>query len=158
MAIRVSPTEPNPTHDISLSDGVTTIGLHLVNGQGHRDPRAIRQGSTPRTSLQIQQGDSEYTSFNLPYTPIVQKDWSGGRGQSEFKRDSTRYYDSYRVNTIHGDLILAGKETLTTGYIKTQTFGAAKDGTLATNGTTYMYFNKFTPSSNFTMRDRKSVV
>jgi hypothetical protein len=115
MAIRVSPTETNPTHDISLSDGTTTIGLHLCDGQGRRDRRAIRQSSNPRTSLQIQQGDTDYTSFNLPYTPVTQKDWSGGRGQSDYKRDSTRYYDCYRVNTIHGDITLGPKEVLADG-------------------------------------------
>lgn len=114
MAIRVSPTEQNPTHDISLSDGLTTIGLHLCNGQGVRDRRAIRQASTPRTSLQIQSGDPSYSGFNLPYTPITQKDWSGGRGQAVYERDTTRYYDAYRVNTIHGPIFLGPKDFNTT--------------------------------------------
>lgn len=120
MAIRVSPTEPFPTHDISLTDGITTVGLHLCNGQGVRDHRAIRQASTPRTSLQIQQGDLDYSGFNLPYTPQTQKDWSGGRGQADFKRDSTRYYDSEGLNTVFGPIILGPNAWNTTQYTTSQ--------------------------------------
>lgn len=158
MAIRVSPTEPNPTHDISLTDGVTTIGLHLCDPRGRKDRRAMRQVSTPRTSLQIQQGDPTYSGYTLPYTFITQKDWSGGRGQLELRRDSTKYYDSYNIDTRFGGILLGPKRMSQTGYKQTIIKGAAADGTIDYTkmiGTYYPLASEFTPSESFTMRSVK---
>jgi len=153
MAIRVSPTEPNPTHDISLSDGVTTIGLHLCDPRGRKDRRSMRQVSTPRTSLQIQQGDPTYSGYTLPYTFVTQKDWSGGRGQLELRRDSTKYYDSYNVDTRYGGILLGPKRAAQTGYKQTITRGAGQDSTVSYNGGAYYPLaSNFTPSESFTMR------
>ena len=111
MATRVGPTEKRITHDISLTNnaGTTVLGLKLVN------PKSIGESPLQQTSLKMSQGDTDYSDFNLPFTPITQKDWAGGRAQENFEDDKTRYSDSYQVDTTHGDIRLAPAATLTTG-------------------------------------------
>lgn len=104
---RVGPADPRQTHDISLSDGLITLYLRLANGQGEPEPLSWREDPAPRTALQIRTGDPSYSNYELPYTPITQKDFGGGRGSADFERDATRYYHGAGVDTRRGDLILA---------------------------------------------------
>lgn len=118
MAPRVT---TRPTHDLTLSDGVTTIGLTLANPRGEPDPLATREGSMPKTVMQTSQGDPDYGSLQLPYTTIVQKEWSGGRALLEFSKDSSRFYDSQGVDTRMGDMLLNGASVPSTGL--TENYG-----------------------------------
>lgn len=141
---------PRPTHHLTLSDGVTTIGLTLCDPRGNPDPRAIRQVPLPKTSLQISQGDPTYGSMQLPFSTVVQKDWSGGRGQLDHNKDSTRYYDGRVVDTRMGDALLGPLETLTTGYL-VNVASAARNATFVTNAGE-VAASKFVPAQTFLMR------
>ena len=113
--VRSTPTDSRITHDLSLFDGTTEIGLILCNSRGvpaqGSNPWALRQSGSIRTSLQIRQGDANYSDYQLPYTPYTQKDWSGGRGNEDLEDDTTRYFDANALDTKLGDIILAGKST-----------------------------------------------
>ncbi|KKL95939.1 hypothetical protein LCGC14_1849560, partial [marine sediment metagenome] len=62
-------------------------------------------------------GEGTYADFEPPYIPVVQNDWSGGRGQEDFERDRSRFFDSYRTNTwMANQVILGPQEQYTTGY------------------------------------------
>lgn len=122
MTIRVGPTEKQPTHHVKLTDrdGVS-VGLILCNDKGEPAPM---WNKTPieRTALKTTSGGGSYADFNYPYSPIVQDDWSGGRGNLNFEADSTRFFDSFRVNTRHNNKVFLGpKEYLSNGY-KTITY------------------------------------
>lgn len=97
--IRAKSTDQRKTHDISLSDGTTEIGLTLSNFKGQHDPNAIKQVGNPRTALQIRQGQAEYSDFEMPYTPIIQNDWSGGLGNRYLDKDKSRFRMSYRMDS-----------------------------------------------------------
>ncbi len=122
MAIRVGPTEKQPTHHIKLTDrDGNSVGLILCNDKGEPAPM---WNKTPieRTALKTTSGGGSYADFNYPYSPIVQDDWSGGRGNLNFEADSTRFFDSFRVNTRHNNKVILGpKEYLSDGY-KTITY------------------------------------
>ena len=107
--IRSKPTDKRITHPVSLIKDGVELGLILCDGRGNPDPRAMRQGNNPRTSLQIRQGDADYSDFELPYTPFTQKDFSGGRGLEEFEEDKSRYFDSLNLNTVHGRAFMGPK-------------------------------------------------
>lgn len=107
----VSPTAYFPPGDISLSDGTTTLSLRLADSRGNPDPRALRVMGMPRTSMQMTQGDPDYGSFVLPYIPVVQKDYSGGRALEDWTKDTTRYYDGDAIDTRLGDAILGPLNT-----------------------------------------------
>jgi hypothetical protein len=115
MAIRTKPTDKRITHHVSLIKDNIELGLLLSDGRGNLDPKAFRQGNNPRTSLQIRQGDADYSDFELPYTPFTQKEWSGGRGNEEFEADKSRYTDSLNINAVHGRAFL-GPKLNTSGF------------------------------------------
>ena len=110
--IRTEPTEKKITHHVSFSNGGTELGLVLCNGYGNPSTQGIRQGKMPNRSLQISQGDPDYSDMELPYTPITQKDWSGGRGQEDFEKDKTRYSDSHTIDAMMGEVMLGPKPTV----------------------------------------------
>ena len=99
-----------PTHHFSLSDGKTELGFILCNAKGEPDPRAVVEQSVPRVAMQMRSGDPDYSDFNLPFSPITQKDFSGGRGMLDFKRDKTRYYDAIGLETSFGNITLGGEK------------------------------------------------
>lgn len=117
MTIRTGPTEPRPTHHVKLTDrDGNSVGLILCNDKGEPAPMYNKQ-SIDRTALKTTSGGGGYADFNSPYSPIVQDDWSGGRGNLNFEADSTRYYDGKRVVTRHSNkAILGPQEHLTHGY------------------------------------------
>jgi len=95
MTIRGGTTEADPTHHIKLRDRAgTSVGLILCNDKGEPAP-IYNKNPIERTALKTQSGGGSYSDFDYPYAPIVQDDWSGGRGNRDFERDSTRYDDGY---------------------------------------------------------------
>lgn len=127
--IRVAPDELRHTHHISLSDGTTEVGLVLCDARGNPDARMMRPSSTPQTPMQVSSGDSDYGSYELPYTPLTQKSWEGGRGQEDFEDDKTRYADSFSVDTSHGDIILGPRVVMGNYYDTPETLTRSQTGT-----------------------------
>jgi len=124
--MRAKSTDQFPTHHIKLTDTTgVEVGLILSDRSGQHDPTAIAEASNPRTALQISQGNNGYDDMLAPYSPIVQSSWLGGRGQEDYERDSSKYWDANRLDTIRGNLILGPKETYTTGYFSTYTSGGS---------------------------------
>jgi len=118
MAVRVSPDEPRSTHHLSLEEeGGAKLGIILCDQRGKPDKNAISRTSLQSTSLKISEGNPKYSDFELPFTPIAQEDWSGGRGHEMFELDVTRFLDSRRLNTMpQGKAFLGGREFYTSGY------------------------------------------
>lgn len=117
MAIRVGPTEKNPTHHIKLTDvDGNSVGLILCNDAGDPAPMYVKS-PVMRTALKTTSGGGSYADYNTPYSPIVQDNWSGGRANLDFERDSTRFFDSYRVTTRRENIAFMGpKEFFSKGY------------------------------------------
>ncbi len=117
--ISVSPDIDNPTHHVKLSDGTNDIGLIIVDSQGNVNQRAIVKAPVVRTALKTTTGNTQYSDYEPPWTPVDQNDWSGGRGQYAFETDVTRFYDSNRMNTMFAKKMFLGpQETYTTGLRK----------------------------------------
>ena len=74
-------TTKRPTHDMTLSDGTTTIGLMLADARGKDAPTAIRRTAYPRQSTKISNTNNKYSDLEPPYYQILQDDWTGGRGR-----------------------------------------------------------------------------
>ena len=111
----VSPDAPRPTHHLRLVGGGKDIGLILCNPDGKPNPYAINRDRLQSTSLKISQGDAEYSDYELPFTPVAQQTWSGGRALESLDDDITRFFDSYNLNTMFsgkaflGPLVHVGK-------------------------------------------------
>ncbi len=110
-------TDKKPSDDITLFDGTTTVGLVLVDQRGQLNPRSLQRRAQNRQALKASEGEGTYGDFQPPYIPVVQSDWSGGRGQEDFERDRSRFFDSYRLNTWKANQVTLGpQEQYTTGY------------------------------------------
>lgn len=165
MAIVVTPTSPYSTHDIRLTKGSTDIGLILCDQRGRPSPLGMQEQPSARTAMRVAQGAGGYGDFELPYTPLVQGDFSGGMGGREFESDTTRFYDGNCVDTSRGILMPAGAKQATSGYATTTSYHAADaEVTLQDAGilpTSYnLYFSFSASSSTFirqiTLRLRRS--
>ena len=95
MTVRVYPGAKNPTHEISLSDGVQTWGLRLAGGE-----KAIKETPLrPSTIIQMNEG-SKFGDWEPGMSQIEQRSWIGGRGVEDFVEDNTGFYDSGMAWTI----------------------------------------------------------
>ena len=115
MAIRCAPDEANPTHHIVLNDrkGVT-LGLTICDAEGNakpfRTPGLYTLSPVTTTAFKQTSGNGGYDIFDYPYNPIVQDDMSGGRGNLDFERDSTKFFDSFRATTWKANKAHAGPQ------------------------------------------------
>lgn len=117
MPVRVSPDDPKSNFHIALSDEETDLGLVLCTQRGEPDKFAISRSGLESQSLKISEGNPKHSDFLLPFTPIAQEDWSGGRGHEMFEKNVTRFLDSRRLNTMfEGKAFLGGQEFYTQGH------------------------------------------
>lgn len=100
-AVRVHPGAKNPTHEISLSDGVQKWGLRLAGGPGGLQELPL----TPST-LNITGTQSKFGDWEPGLSQIERRTWEGGRGQEDFVDDPTRYYDSQQAWTLTSGKLL----------------------------------------------------
>lgn len=114
MTVSVGSTVSKPTHAFSLTDGTTTLGFITCNNRGEKDVRAgWQQSPMPRTALKMSQGAAKYEDFELPFTSIIQDDFSGGTLAEDFEDDRTKYRDGRHCDTMAGDVICGPKPTET---------------------------------------------
>ncbi len=120
MPVRVSPDELQPTHDVSLKDkNGKTVGLILCGGDG-KHKASYSRTSVDRTALKTTSGNSQYSDMTYPYSPIVQDDWSGGRGNLDFERDGTKFFDSYRMRTSRTNKAFLGPQEQYTSGVRSR--------------------------------------
>jgi hypothetical protein len=135
VPIRVSPDDPHPTHHLRLKGAGKDIGLILVDSQGRPDPYAISRDRLQPTSLKINEGNPKYSDFELPFTPLSQEDYSGGRGQERYEDDLTRFLDSWNINTSFANKVILGPQMqLTSGTRDTLLYDVNGDVHWATIG------------------------
>lgn len=114
MTVTVAPNK-KCTHHVSLSAGGKTIGLIACNSAGDADGKAIVRSPMNRTAMKTTTGNQKYSDYEPPWTPIAQEDWSGGRGSDDFDKDTTRYRDGFRANTLYSKIIHGPQEQYCTG-------------------------------------------
>jgi hypothetical protein len=115
----VNPTTRKPEADLALFDGVTTLNLMLCRRNGTPDPAAFSIQNAPNAALRISQGNGGYNDMELPFSSQVMNDFSGGRGNRDFERDTTRFAESYRADTLREVLRCGPMETFgTTGMAR----------------------------------------
>lgn len=111
--IRVSPTETNPTHHVSIQDRTgKEVGLILCDEYGMpvKSTNSFMKSPVDTTAQKQTSGASSYDAYDYPYAPIVQDDLSGGRGNKDFERDSTKFLDSYRARSGRPNMVFAGPQ------------------------------------------------
>jgi hypothetical protein len=150
MPVRVSPTEPNPTHHVALRDRKgQRVGLVLCDANGRITPN-YSMNPVERTAMKTSTGNSTYSDFEYPYSPITQDDWSGGRGGLDFERDSTKFFDSMRLRTGKANKAFLGpQEQWGTGY-QNQDVKVPGNVTFFKLNDQYYVAKRFTASASYT--------
>lgn len=116
MAIVVSPTEPNPTHYISLTDADgTEVGFITTDSIGDKKPLVSVQ-PFPSMASQLRQGRGKHADRVPPFEDIPLSDFSGGLAMLHHDEDASKYYDGKRVDTSRaGEVINGPLESYTAG-------------------------------------------
>lgn len=97
-----NPDDKRSNFDVVIGDGITSIGLTIVDSKGTRNPKMMSRNPAKRTAMKTRTGEMKYDSYNEPWTPVAQESWEGGRGQLDFETDKTHFADSFRANTQFG--------------------------------------------------------
>lgn len=98
--VRVYPGASNPTHELSLSDGVLTWGLKLDGGAD-----ALKETPLTPSTLRLS-GVSGFGAWEPGLAQIEQRDWSGGPGAARFSSASaTRYFESRNAWTLSAGVL-----------------------------------------------------
>lgn len=92
---RVGSDVPDSSHDMSLSDGLQTWAFNIRG-----DPPELDEQPISPTSHIFGTSGKAYGSWEPGFSHIGQSTWVGGRGQAEFKRDETRFFDSHNLWTF----------------------------------------------------------
>jgi len=150
MPLRVSPEEQNPTHHLALTDRYGhQAGLILCDDSGDpiKDPRNVFvKNPVDTTAMKQTSGGSSYSDYEYPYSPIVQQDWSGGRGGLNYEQDSTKFYDSNRARTgVQGKMYAGPQEKYVVG-ISDQNIPGNVNWQVLTGSQRYIY-KRFTANS-----------
>ena len=151
--INVSPEEKCPTHHVSLTDGEVEVGLIVTNVNGDATPTAMSASANPRTALKTTSGNTKWSDLEPPWTAIAQESWEGGRGQED-EDDPTKFFDSRRLNTTFGSIMLSPLETYTAGYGRIQDYnlpGSVRWISMLTGSRKYMAVS-FEASDSYTAK------
>ncbi len=153
MAIIVSPTVRRATHHIKLSQGAMELGLILCDAKGNANASAIERNPMPSSAIRTASSSPTYSDEELPFMALVQENFSGGRGKLILDDDSTRFYDSKRLDTIRAERVVLGPQekytTLpTTERLSVTRTPGAVDAWYTLYGTTRYVASYVTPSAN----------
>jgi hypothetical protein len=140
----VSPTTIPPDFHLTLTDEQGfELGLTLCNLKGEEDPTALGEAGSPRTATRVAQGGGGYDDFKEPFTPILQSDFAAGRGNDDFTRDSSRYYDSEGIDATSGEVTLAPSSSDVSGI------GGGVTAPLVVYGEEYLYADRLYAAAFF---------
>ncbi|MBT3239372.1 MAG: hypothetical protein HON98_02590 [Chloroflexi bacterium] len=89
MSVRVYPGAKNPSHQISLSDGIQTWGLRLAGGD-----QSIKEKPLRPSTIYQGIGESKFGDWEPGMSEIEQRSWEGGRGVEDFVDNPKGFYDS----------------------------------------------------------------
>lgn len=154
---RVAPNLPEPTNHFSLGDRLgRSMGLTICDEMGIprplTDERAFVAIPVETTAQKQTSGSSSYADFDYPYSPIVQDDFSGGRANLDFERDSTKYYDSFRARTGRANKAYAGPlEVYAKGLRGADQNMPGSTKWVSLHGSTRYIYKRFRASASYTV-------
>lgn len=121
----VDPSTTFPTHHLTLSDGVNTIGLTAVNSNHEPDIKALSRTPYPKSTLKVEQGNGDLSANQSPYGEFSRETFIGGIGFEEASADSTAYWFGKNIWTLADGRAMLGPKTM----------GSPSLGSLSNTGT-----------------------
>ena len=98
------------TDGFSLTDIETDESLFFVpcDSAGNFSWAGANRAPLQRNAMQTSNTANQYSDIEPPWNSIPQDDWSGGRGNALFQKDTTRYYDGKRCQAGFNSCIYNG--------------------------------------------------
>ena len=153
MTIHVAPADPRSSHHFSLTDRFNNeIGFLICDSEG-KVPKKVEfiSHAQDRTSFKQTTGNISLDSFEYPYTPIAQDNWSGGRGNLNFEKDTTKYLDGFRARTsVENKVFLGPQEQFCKGYRKLDQSEQGNTDFRMLTGGMLQVGKRFTASASYT--------
>lgn len=93
-----------------LTDLDTDESLMMIpcDTAGNFSWTGVTRAPLTRNAMQTSTTSNQYSDLELPWLSIPQEDWTGGRGNEIFTKDTTRYYDGKRAQTSFNEVIYNG--------------------------------------------------
>ena len=98
--VKVSPRDPNATHQISLSDGSRTFGIKAAGG-----PLGIQETPQTPSNIRVTGGGQKYGDFDPMMSHLEQRSWEGGRAAEDYWQHETQFFDSMNCYSLVPDRV-----------------------------------------------------
>ena len=98
------------TDGFMLTDIDTDETLMLIpcDTAGNFSWTGVTRAPLTRNAMQTSNTSNQYSDLELPWISIPQEDWTGGRANDTFTKDTTRYRDGKRAQAAYNQVIYNG--------------------------------------------------
>lgn len=136
-----------------LTDLDTDESLMLIpcDTAGNFSWTGVTRAPLQRNAMQTSNTSNQYSDLEPPWISIPQENWTGGRANELFPKDTTRYRDGKRVQAGFNEVIYnAPLDYYSTGFRKAETNcpGSLKWKNIGTSGEKYIAV-AFSPAQTF---------
>ena len=106
----------NPNYKFGDTDGFQltdldtdqTLMLIPCDTAGNFSWTGVTRAPLERNAMQTSNTSNQYSDLQRPWISIPQEDWTGGRGNEIFTKDTTRYSDGKRAQAAFNECIFNG--------------------------------------------------
>ena len=91
--------------DIDTDESITMIPCDTA---GNFSWTGVTRAPLTRNAMQTSSTSNQYSDLERPWISIPQEDWTGGRGNDIFTKDTTRYRDGKRAQAAFNQVIYNG--------------------------------------------------
>ena len=112
------------TDGFMLTDLDTSESLMLIpcDTAGNFSWTGVTRAPLQRNAMKTSNTSNQYSDLEPPWISIPQENWSGGRGNMTFTKDTTRYLDGKRAQAAFNEVIYNGPlDHYSTGFRKAVT-------------------------------------
>ena len=136
-----------------LTDIDTGKSLMLIpcDTAGNFSWTGVTRAPLQRNAMQTTTTNNQYSDLEKPWISIPQENWSGGRGNDIFTKDTTRYRDGKRAQAAFNEVIYnTPLDYYSTGFRKAETnYPGSMKWQKIGSGSTFYIAVAVTPSASF---------
>ena len=142
------------TDGFMLTDLDTSETLMLIpcDTAGNFSWTGVTRAPLTRNAMKTSNTSNQYSDLEPPWISIPQENWSGGRGNMTFTKDTTRYLDGKRAQAAFNECIYNGPlDHYSTGFRKAITNCPGSITWKKVSGSDRYIAIAFTPTENITV-------
>ena len=99
-----------------------TVMLIPCDTAGNFSWTGVTRAPLQRNAMKTSNTSNQYSDLEPPWISIPQENWTGGRGNATFTKDTTRYFDGKRAQAAFNEVIFNGPlDYYSNGFRKAET-------------------------------------